>query len=203
MRRFLIGAALLASGCGSPWSPSWQDPDKPPTTDACTGAPPRRECITLHLSGKLDGETIDTLQIDATFELAGSRVTRRVVITRPEGAAPLPIAAGVILSEEAGTSADLTVLALRDGFPVAVGEESVYDLFPGKHAHAGIELKPASQTRCFNGIQDGQEHGVDCGHFSGCPACTIGSRCLVDTDCADSSCELTSDGMGGSKDRCR
>lgn len=203
MRGFLLWAALTAAGCGSPYDSPFNETEKPPPLDACTSAPARRECITVHLGGSADANAIDALQIDATFELARSYVTRRVLLPRAEGAAPLPIAAGIILAEEAGDSADLTVLALRDGVPVGLGSESVYGLFPGKHAHLGIRLKPVSQTRCFNGRRDGSENGVDCGHFSGCPACASGTLCLVDSDCANSSCARISDGMGGSRYQCR
>lgn len=201
MRGLVLGVALAAAGCGSPYDTA-DDPEKRPLVDACTSAPPRRECITVHLGGQADADAIDALQIDATFELTGDYVTRRVLLPRAEGAAPLPIAAGIILSAEAGDSAELTVLALRGGVPVAIGSESVYGLYPGKHAHASIRLKPVSQTRCFNGRRDGSENGVDCGRFSGCPACAPGGSCLLDSDCADSSCVHISDGMG-SRDQCR
>lgn len=202
MRALLVGAALAAAGCGSLYEPPFDDPEKTPALSACASAPPRRECITVHLGGQADAADIDAMQIDATFEIATDYVTRRVLLTRAEGAAPLPIAAGIILAEEAGDSAELTVLALRNGAPVAIGGESVYNLYPGKHAHVSIRLKPASQTRCFNGRRDGSENGVDCGRFSGCPACAVGTSCLLDSDCANSSCVQIRDGMGA-RDQCR
>lgn len=201
MRGRVLCAVLAASGCGSLFDSSYGEQD-PPSVDACTSAPPRRECITVHLTGQADGDAIDALQIDATFELSRTYVTRRLLIPRTEGAAPLPIAAGIILAEEAGSSADLTIVALRDHMPVAIGSNSVYSLYPGKHAHVSIELKLASATRCFNGRRDGSESGVDCGHGSSCPACEVGSLCSTDSDCVDSRCKGTRDGMGVTRYQC-
>jgi hypothetical protein len=41
------------------------------------------------------------------------------------------------------------------------------------------------QPSCSNGIQDGNETGVDCGGGT-CPACALGGGCLQNTDCVGS-----------------
>lgn len=43
---------------------------------------------------------------------------------------------------------------------------------------------------CSDGIQDGQETGVDCGGGApmDCPPCSVGEGCVVDTDCSTGSC---------------
>ncbi len=51
---------------------------------------------------------------------------------------------------------------------------------------------------CSNGSQDGGETDVDCGG-AGCPGCSDGLLCLVDSDCASTHCNTT----GVAETRCR
>ena len=44
---------------------------------------------------------------------------------------------------------------------------------------------------CVDQKQDGTETDVDCGGGT-CPACGVGKKCMIDTDCASSACDITS-----------
>jgi hypothetical protein len=157
----------------------------PPPLDECTDAPAGRACITLHLLG--DVAAIDTLQVDAKFELAGTDVDRRTTSHHSGGAVTPPIALGVVLTANAGPSVSLTVLASANGAPVALGTVSVTHLAPGQHDSEAVGLVAAAQSRCFDHVKDGSERDVDCGGPD-CPACTIGQQCLGSDDCANAVC---------------
>jgi GH25 family lysozyme M1 (1,4-beta-N-acetylmuramidase)/predicted alpha/beta superfamily hydrolase len=45
-----------------------------------------------------------------------------------------------------------------------------------------VQCAPGPAT-CSDGVQDGNETGIDCG--GACPACPIGQGCLIDADCGD------------------
>jgi hypothetical protein len=159
------------------------------TIDDCTMAPADRACVTLHLHG--DVGRIDSAQVDAQFELGGSTVVRRVISRGPAGGAVTPIAVGVVLTRNAGASVRFTVVARFGQLPVGIGTASTFDLAPTTHQQKDVTLTPTAQSRCFDGVKDGEERDVDCGG-SECPACTLGQVCLTDTDCADSTCSAPS-----------
>jgi hypothetical protein len=57
----------------------------------------------------------------------------------------------------------------------------------GGTCSAGI-CATATSIACANGVQDGNETGVDCGGGS-CPGCPFGGRCFVNTDCFSNVCD--------------
>jgi len=183
MRRlFFVGLVALA-GCSN-----LVDVDKidGPPLDECTMAPEELACVTLHLRGT---EALDTAQVDARFDLAGTRVTRRIVSHAPNGAVKPPIALGVVMTQNAGPDVDLMVLATSGGKIVGYGGVYLSGFYPMKHLDATVHLQPTGQSRCFDGIKDGDESDVDCGSFE-CVACVVGNRCRVTRDCANSSCVM-------------
>jgi hypothetical protein len=200
MRALPLLASLALSGC-NPFSydPAMYLPADMAGLDRCTMAPSGRSCVTLHLRGAVD--PIDTVQVDAIFELGGDYVARRIVSRNPGGAVKPPIAVGVILTQNAGDSVELKVLATNGATPVAIGSSYVSGLRPGEHDAASINLIPAAQSRCFDGVKDGDEVDADCGWIGECPVCTLGNRCISARDCADSACANA--GPGSVDYRCR
>lgn len=185
-------AAVLASCNPFSYTPVVGPPDMTQVLDECTAAPAGRSCVTLHLHG---ADPIDTVQVDSIFELGGQQVARRIVSRNPGGAVKPPIALGVILTLNAGESVQMKVVARNGNLPVAIGSADFSGLRPGQHAAATVNLLPAAQTRCFNGVLDGEERDVDCGWIGECQLCTVGNVCLLAQDCADSAC-LNSGGNG-------
>jgi len=199
MRSFSLLVLLVLSGCSDPFSytPSYSDMA---VLDECTTASGTLSCVTLHLRGAVD--PIDTVQVDAIFELSGEYVTRRSVSHKPGGAVKPPIAVGVILTQNAGDSIEFKVLASAGTTPVAIGGSYVSGLRPGEHDSATLSLIPAAQSRCFDGVKDGDEVDVDCGWIGECPACTVGDHCSLSRDCADSAC-VNVGAVGSSNYRCQ
>src|SRR5262249_4996465 len=151
------------------------------------------------LRGTVD--PIDTVQVDAIFELGGDYVTRRMVSHYPGAAVKPPIAVGLILTQNAGDSIELKVLASAGTTPVGIGHSYVSGLRPGEHDRVPLSLIPAAMSRCFDGVKDGDEVDVDCGWIGECPACTVGNHCSLSRDCADSWCVNVS--TQGSNYRCQ
>jgi hypothetical protein len=196
----LLAVVVALSGCSAFEIPTIPAPSDMAVLDECSAAPQGRSCVTLHLRGNVD--PIDTVQIDAIFELDGEYVARRTVSHYAGGAVEPPIAVGVILTENAGPSVELKALASAGGTPVAFGGEAdVLDLRPGDHQAADLTLIAVARSLCFDGIKDQDEVDVDCGWAGECPVCTVGNICISSRDCANSTC--ADDGTGTYTYRCQ
>lgn len=190
---FIIAALMLLPGCDDFSVPNINSyfPDMA-QLDECTTAPAGRSCLTLHLTG--DVGPIDSVQIDAIFQLGTAQVARRVVSSiSPMAAVAPPIAVGVILDQDSGEDVEVKVLALDGTMPVAVSDDYESGVRPGDHVQLDMSLTPADKTLCFDHIKDGDESDVDCGWSGACPLCTVGNTCQVAQDCANSSCIFNED----------
>ena len=197
----MVLASLAGLGCSLfPTGSSLTSPDMAEfpdmRTDPCAVAPVGRTCVTLHLGGMVG--PIDTLQIDATFELGGNHVTRRAVVQGPTGGHQPPLAVPVIVTDKAAPLLEFVVVAGLAGAPVGIGTAGI-EVALGQHAEVTLELTPATQSRCFDGVKDSDETDVDCGAVQ-CPKCGPGGICYVDEDCANAHCVYVS---GSGHSRCQ
>src|SRR5262249_11346859 len=128
-------------------------------------------------------------------------IGRRIVSVNPGGAVKPPIAVGVVLTQNAGETIEFKVLAKNGNTPVGVAGNTVTGLRPGEHDMTTMTLIPAAQSRCFDGVKDGDEEDVDCGWVGECPLCTLGNHCTSSRDCADYVCANA--GTGSTDYRCR
>jgi hypothetical protein len=183
---FALFITLAPAGCGVPnLTASGGILSSQDTLDLCQSAPAGRSCVTLHLHG--DVGLLDAVEVDSTFELGQSQVTRRVISHGPATGATPPIAVGVVLSLDAGDYIHFVVTGMRLGKPAAIGTTYASSVKLGDHASTDVQLDGAASSRCFDNFLDGNERDVDCGGGE-CPACVVGQKCLTPDDCADSVC---------------
>lgn len=164
-------ALLLLSACGGG--------DQLADADPCANAP--GICLGLQLRDGLDGE-LDSLLVhvsgpqDRTVSLAlgpGSR---------------LPLAVGVLLPDGGGLFT-VAVGAVRAGAVVAAAKTVI--AVAGGHLGHDLHLEPFAGPRCDDGLQDGDETGIDCGGPGSCPRCGVGRHCAHGTDCQSGACAGT------------
>lgn len=150
-------------------------------TDAEPCATVQGICLGLQLRDGLDGG-LDSLLVHVSGP-------KDKMLSLPLGpGARLPIAVGVLLPDGGGLFT-VAVGAVRAGAVVASAKTTI--AVASGHLSHDLHLAPFTGPRCDDGLQDGDETGIDCGGPGTCPRCGTGSLCVRASDCQSGVCTGT------------